>query len=380
MWIEGVPGHWILGVGCIAMVAYARLIWHWGRDWKPAKTLSGQANPEQDFRLGLLVACRNEAQRIQPLLEGLSRQDSLKIRDIWFVDDHSEDDTLKVIRQWAALQKPRGLSVVAMSAGESTGKKAALLTGMQAMPESITHVLLTDADARVDAHWMAGWHQILRQHPETALFIGEVQIESGGSWRGAVERLEFSVMMAWAASTIHRGQPANASGANLLVRRDIWASANLMADVASGDDVFLAQHLAQIGQTVRWNHALETRVKVDPTPNGFDLIQQRARWGRKSNRYPNRAAQYTALVIVTMNLWMILGVASLSMAWPILVLKVACDGWLTRRIMQTRWRALDWLVFSLLYPILVLSSVVLAWGFPRQIHWKNRPLNPARER
>lgn len=187
-------------------------------------------------------------------------------------------------------------------------------------------------------------------------------------------------MMAWAASTIQRSQPANASGANLLVRRDIWTSANLMADVASGDDVFLAQHLAQTGQTVRWNHAPETRVKVDPTSTGFDLIQQRARWGRKSNRYPNRDAQTTALVIVTMNLWMILGVASMTAAWPVLVLKVACDGWLTRRIMGTRWKFLDWMAFSLLYPILVLASVVLAWGFPRQIHWKNRPLYPAQDR
>lgn len=380
MWIEGAPSHWIVGVGCVALVAYIRLIWLWGRDWETAKKSLGQEGPGQNFRLGLLVACRNEAHRIQSLLDDLSRQDPMRIRDIWFVDDHSEDNTLEVIRQWAETQQSVGVSVVAMSAGESTGKKAALRTGMQAMPESITHVLLTDADARVDQHWMAGWHQILRQHPETALFIGEVQIESGGGWRGAVERLEFSVMMAWAASTIQRSQPANASGANLLVRRDIWTSANLMADVASGDDVFLAQHLAQTGQTVRWNHAPETRVKVDPTSTGFDLIQQRARWGRKSNRYPNRDAQTTALVIVTMNLWMILGVASMTAAWPVLVLKVACDGWLTRRIMGTRWKFLDWMAFSLLYPILVLASVVLAWGFPRQIHWKNRPLYPAQDR
>lgn len=355
----------------ILLLAYARLISHWRIIWPTPSTLNPKSSPLPPspstlFTPPILIPLRNEADRITPLLDALAEQD---VAAVWLVDDHSEDGTAGVVERWVAAHPEVELHLLT-SAG--TGKKAAIRTGMNALPGATDHVLLTDADARPGPGWLDAWGAVVTANPDIALHLGEVRIGPGAGVRGAVERVEFAAMMGWAAASARAGRPANASGANLCVRRADWLAANLREDVASGDDVFLAQHLAATGRPVAWCASEDAKIEVPPTASWAELLQQRARWGRKSNRYPDRHAQTVATIIVATNLWMI--AAAATSVWPLAIGKILLDGWLTQRVQAGRWRTQDWLAFSLLYPVVVGGSLGLAYLMPGKMQWKARPL------
>ena len=352
----------------LLLLSYGRLIWRWRNAWPaPPPPQPSPLNPNPSTPTPpLLIALRNEANRITPLLDALAEQG---IPAIWLVDDHSEDGTTEVVERWAATHPEVELHLLTST---GTGKKAAIRTGMNALPAGTEHLLLTDADAQPSAGWLAAWGAVVAANPGIALHLGEVRIGSGAGLRGGVERVEFAAMMGWAAATARTGRPANASGANLCVRRADWLAADLREDVASGDDVFLAQHLAATGRPVAWCAAEGTQIEVAPTASWSELLQQRARWGRKSNRYPDWRAQAVAGIIVATNLWMI--AAAATSLWPLAIGKVLLDGWLTQRLQGPRWRVKDWLAFSLLYPVVVGGSLGLAYLMPRKMQWKARPL------
>lgn len=368
------PDPAVLLISGALLTPYAAMVVRWWRTMERgaavgAAVASGAASGGRDISHvpHVLVACRNEAQRVLPLLDALHR--GAVPADVTLVDDGSEDGTAEGVAAWTAAHPGRVTVRVVPSAG--VGKKAALRTGFSVLPETVDHVVLTDADARPGPEWLAGWASAVAQAPEVAMWIGEVRIGLGAGARGAVERQEFAAMMAWAEASARRGRPANASGANLCVRRAAWSTADLQDDVASGDDVFLAQHLTASGADVRWWGEERSVVVVDPTPSWGALLQQRARWGRKSNRYIDRSAMATAVLVVATNVGMIVGVA--AGAWPVVGAKVLLDAVLTRRAMGARWRAWEALVFAALYPLVVVASVGLAQFFPSLIHWKGRP-------
>ena len=359
----------------LLLLSYGRLIWHWRNTWPaPSHPQTSPLKPQpstlppppSNLNPPLLIPLRNESDRITPLLDVLAGQGKPAI---WLIDDHSEDGTAEVIARWATTHPEVEVHLLT---SHGTGKKAAIRTGMNALPGTVDHVLLTDADARPGPGWLAAWGAAIAAHPQVALHLGEVRIGPGAGVRGGVERVEFAAMMGWAAATARMGKPANASGANLCVRRGDWLAADLREDVASGDDVFLAQHLAAAGRPVVWCAAEGTKIEVAPTANWSELLQQRARWGRKSNRYPDWRAQAVAGIIVATNLWMI--AAAATSLWPLAIGKVVLDGWLTQRLQGPRWRVKDWLAFSLLYPVVVVGSLGLAYLMPGKMQWKARPL------
>ena len=366
---------WTFDLGMALALVYLWVVSSWRRPHpSPTPTPSPFQSP-----FSVIVACRNETARLDGLLDGLASQ-TLRPQSILFVDDNSTDGTAEKLRAWAAAHPELNAQIIS-SAGD--GKKAALATGFAALPEPVTHVLLTDADALPGNDWCAGWGATIAAHSETALFIGEVRIAEGAGWRGAVERTEWVAMMNWAAATTERGRPANASGANLMVRREAWLSANLRGEWASGDDVFLAQTLAQSNPTaVRWAADPRTATQVPPAGNWRELVAQRARWGRKSVAYPDRAAAATAALVVAMNLAMF--PAALAGAWPVLAVKALADFAATRRNASNPSPSLSpspspsLSPFLLSFPFVVAAALIQAYVLPRTVRWKGRPVTKSR--
>ena len=370
---------WTFDLGMALALVYLWVVSSWRRP-SPSPTPIQSPTPTPTptpSPFSVIVACRDEATRLDGLLDGLANQ-TLHPQSILFIDDGSTDGTAEKLRTWAAAHPECNAKVIASN---GSGKKAALAMGFAALPENATHVLLTDADALPGPQWCTGWASTIAAHPETQLFIGDVEIAAGGGWRGAVERVEWVAMMNWAASTAAKGRPANASGANLLVKREAWLGANLKGEWASGDDVFLAQSLAKASPgAVRWADDPRTKTQVPPAGSWRELVAQRARWGRKSVAYPDRAAGATAALIVVMNLAMF--PAALAGAWPVLAVKALADFAATRRPPSkpspspSPFPSL--FPFLLSFPFVVATAILQAYVLPGTLRWKGRAVGKSR--
>jgi dolichol-phosphate mannosyltransferase len=97
--------------------------------------------------VSVIVPTLNEADRIQPCLEGLSRQ-SYEVREILVVDSHSEDGTGELVKQAARLDPRFRLVNDDPLPADWVGRPWALHNGFGLMAEESTWFLSLDADTQ----------------------------------------------------------------------------------------------------------------------------------------------------------------------------------------------------------------------------------------
>lgn len=97
--------------------------------------------------VSVIVPTLNEAERIQPCLEGLSRQ-SYEVREILVVDSHSEDGTGELVKQAALLDPRFRLMTDDPLPPDWVGRPWALHNGFGLMAEESTWFLSLDADTQ----------------------------------------------------------------------------------------------------------------------------------------------------------------------------------------------------------------------------------------
>ncbi len=107
------------------------------------------ASPSGDLlgAVSVIVPTLNEAERIQPCLEGLSRQ-SYEVREILVVDSHSEDGTGALVKQAARLDPRFRLVTDDPLPADWVGRPWALHNGFGLMAEESTWFLSLDADTQ----------------------------------------------------------------------------------------------------------------------------------------------------------------------------------------------------------------------------------------
>ena len=212
-------GEWVIGLYCVLMLFYA--IGEWRLQVRGAR-----GREERLPSVSLLVALRNEQHQVEGLLEAVMGQDYPDYECV-LIDDHSDDDTLARLQAYAGSDRIRVLE----SAGK--GKKAALLTGLQAARGR--YLLTTDADCRMGRSWMRSMVQSALQQ-RADMVIGPVRMEGH-----ALPSLEYLSLSAVTAGSAALGHPVLCSGANLLTAREAYVrvASELQLDEASGDDQFL---------------------------------------------------------------------------------------------------------------------------------------------
>ena len=317
----------------------------------------------QTPRVSVVVPLRNEEAQVESLVQCLLQQDYTDYECI-LVDDHSTD------RTWERLQACCDARIRVLSA-RAEGKKAALLTGVQAAQGG--YVLTTDADCRMDADWLRSMVQTALQQ-DAGLVIGPVRME--GMPLAALEYLSLSAVT---AGTAGLGHPVMCSGANLLVRREAWlqAAAKLEWSEAGGDDQFLLGALKASGVPVAYAGHRESLVRTK-TPVGVgEFLSQRARWAGKSRRYKDAGMLATA-ILVLLTQCVLLGAVGWMWVDPrigwLWLPVAAANGmvlWPAARFFRQE-RLLYWFpVAQVLYPCYVLA-VLIRLLIPNQ--WKDRKI------
>ena len=166
-----------------------------------------------------------------------------------------------------------------------------------------------------------------------------------------IERLqviEYAALQSLTIRSAKRGKAIMCSGANLLVRRDVWLEAepHLHFDIPSGDDMFLLEYCKHSGKRIRVEDDPRFIATIEALPTLSALMRQRSRWAGKAPHYTDKdIRRYGALVTLAL---------LLQAVCPPLVLLYLPFEW---RLARTG-RPAEVLLLALVYPYYALAALL----------------------
>ena len=171
--------------------------------------------------------------------------------------------------------------------------------------------------------------------------------------------IEYTALQALTIRTAKRGRAILCSGANLIVRRDVWLEAepHLHPEIPSGDDMFLLEYCKCTGRKIAVSEAENMTATVTAQPTLRALLRQRMRWAGKAPHYTDADIRRAgALVTVAL---------VLQLLNPLFVLI-----WLPLEynlIRDKGFAPLDIVLLALIYPYYAL--IALIGGLLHQQRW-----------
>ena len=171
--------------------------------------------------------------------------------------------------------------------------------------------------------------------------------------------IEYAALQQLTIRTAKRGRAILCSGANLIVRRDVWLEAepHLHPEIPSGDDMFLLEYCKCTGRKIAVSEAENMTATVTAQPTLRALLRQRMRWAGKAPHYTDADIRRAgALVTVAL---------VLQLLNPLFVLI-----WLPLEynlIRDNGFASLDIVLLALIYPYYAL--IALIGGLLHQQRW-----------
>jgi biofilm PGA synthesis N-glycosyltransferase PgaC len=260
-------------------------------------------------RLSLVIALRNEAENLPALLNDIEQQTYPS--DLWeilFVNDHSEDNSLNLLRAFQASRSKHNVRIIE---AKGEGKKQALLEGIKQAEGTL--IVSTDADCRLPQSWLTRMVSFYEQN-KPIMILGLVAYRDEQNLLQNLFSLDFLSLVASGAGSMAMHLPLMGNGANLAFEKDAFLEAGAEAQhqhYASGDDVFLIHYLfKKYGkQSVQFLKNKESIITTPPPRRWCDFIQQRIRWGSKAKGYQLLWPLQVALAVFLLNTLLVLTLA-----------------------------------------------------------------------
>jgi biofilm PGA synthesis N-glycosyltransferase PgaC len=326
--------------------------------------------------ISVIIALRNESAQMKDLAENLSLLDYPADKfEIIFVDDHSEDESLVLLKQYS-FPNSRHLNLPP----DSFGKKAALKVGVEKAKGEIC--LFTDADCRMSKNWLKEYNSFYQIKGKPDLIIGLVDIFPAKSFIQKIFRIDFLSLILSSAGAAAIKHPVMCNGANLAVKRNEYLKLNsLQPELASGDDVFLLHRMKHLQKNIEVLNSNDS-LALTPAPANFkEFLKQRARWGSKAPHYNDFDTIQLSLVVLFTNLLLlgglIAGIVSSSMELAVIgfLIKFSADTFLFlsgNRFFRLGANLLLIPLLEFFYPIYILIMAILIIKKP--FDWKGRKL------
>ncbi|RZA02742.1 MAG: glycosyltransferase [Sphingobacteriaceae bacterium] len=253
-------------------------------------------------KVTVLIAARNEAERIHYTIEDILAQDYPKhLTEIIIVDDHSTDSTAEIISTYA----DRGVILLQLNEAEplNSYKKKAIAKAIGISTGDF--MVTTDADCRMGSKWLSsivGFYET----EQLVMISSPVSYFEERSLFERMQTLEFSYLIGVGAAFIGHNRASTCNGANFAYRKDVFYEVGGFSgidDLASGDDELLLQKVAvrypkrigflKLRKAIVYTHAKHTLK---------EFLQQRRRWASKSTKYKDKKIVALAVSIWLFNL------------------------------------------------------------------------------
>lgn len=249
-------------------------------------------------KVSVLIAARNEAESIHLTIEDIINQNyPADLFELIIVDDHSTDDTSKIIASYA----DSGVKLIQLNEKEALNsykKKAIALAITQAEGELI---VATDADCRMGKNWLINIVGLYQEKNFNLISAPVVYFQEKSLFE-RLQTLEFLYLIGLGAAGIGNKMPTTCNGANLAYKKEVFfelGGFKGIDDLASGDDeLFLHKVAKAYPSTIGFLKSYEACVFTHAKPTIKEFIQQRKRWASKSVKYKDKK-----LISFVVSLW-----------------------------------------------------------------------------
>jgi len=282
--------------GALAVLILYALLIGWG--WRKGRRQVPAPNRDEIPPISVVVAARNEAETLPPLLDALDAQTHPSC-EVVIVDDASTDDTAALAEQWAADR--RHATLVRVPDPTPPRKKNALTAGIEAATHDV--LAFTDADCRPPPDWLS----VLAAHHagtnEDCVLVGYSPLRGSGLL-GAFSRYETLVAGIYTVAAIGWSRPYMAVGRNLSYPRSVFEAVDGFASInksMSGDDDLFVQAIHH--QTSIPVHAVlddRTFVPTDGPASWHDWWRQRRRHVSAGRHYDGTVGVHLTLLHVSL--------------------------------------------------------------------------------
>lgn len=277
----------------LTLCIYACLISWFIVGWRKTKEFIEDENTDKNSKATIVVACKNEAQKLPHLLQALANQSNQNFQLI-LVDDNSTDNSFEIMQ----LSKEFSDMLILKSTG--IGKKQALKTGIEQASNEL--IITTDADCLPVSTWLQSIYAFHNQY-NPDLIIGPVEIKSPTTFFESLQQLEFQTLIASGAGAAGNNQAIMCNGANLAFHKSDWlAHYNaIKPHLQSGDDVFLLHTLKHEGRNIQFLKSKKAMVFTSACSTLKQFYKQRKRWASKAPSYSDTTTIIVALIILGVN-------------------------------------------------------------------------------
>lgn len=257
--------------------------------WQRMKTPKYHLQGRKDHQfISVIVVGRNEAQHIESCLRSIANTKYPPDKfEILFVDDHSEDNTLKLVTSLSIDQlKILELAKDTHSDDINSFKKRAIRFALRHAEGEL--IVCTDADCVVPIQWLP-YIDYSMQQALIRMLVMPIRFEEPISILGRFQSLDMMATMAFTGYGIKNGLFYSANGANLAFRKELYETVDTNDKYASGDDLFLVQAISdRYPDGVKFLKSKQVIVQTTAERSWTLLGQQRRRWAAKSSGYASR--------------------------------------------------------------------------------------------
>ncbi len=376
-------------------LAYAGLMLVYGRGWRALPEWVAPTDFVPKMAISVIIPARNEADNIGGGLDAiLGGHYPSELLEIIVVDDHSEDATPDIVRDFAvrfpAVRLLQLADFITPNEQQGAFKKKALEVAIARAKGEI--MVTTDADCVFGPDWLRLVASVFELAPKPVqLLTAPVVFHHDQNLLQRFQTLDFLGLMGITGAGIHYKFQRMGNGANLAYRKQIFEEMNGFAgneNHASGDDMFLIQKVAaQYPDGIFFLKNKAATVFTEAKSDWPSFLQQRLRWGTKNAALPEWPVRL-ALASVFLFCWSIIfNVLALPFALPIkigmslrsilifqLALKVTADylflGMMCRYF--GRRDLLRWFWPSFFLHTVYIAGVGTASLFFKKFEWKGR--------
>lgn len=337
----------------------------------------------------IVIPLRNEEKRIQKLFDELVSQDHKNAYEIFFIDDHSTDNTITLLQHLIVPPQSSAKIQILTLANNEFGKKAALKKAFSVAKGE--WIISVDADTYHDAKWL---NTISTHCHDMDLLILPVLIKPGKGFLNFLEQTEYEYLQALAEASQNINYPVLANGANLAIRSDayrLFINPAKFDKYASGDDTLLLDDFFLAKAKIKYVYDSNAITYTDSSNHWYFYVHQRLRWNSKNKAYQSQHFYVVGvwflignLAVLSSLLWSFFSLQGLIMLILILVFKsifelIFIRKWKKLMRMPDPVRSInkqsDWwrLGVLLIYPFIFLALLFLNYIISPQ--WKGRTIN-----
>ena len=252
-------------------------------------------------QVSILIAARNEADKIHHTIDDILAQNYPKhLFELIIVDDHSTDDTAKIINSYSL----RGVKLIVLNESETLNsyKKKAISKAINLASGEL--IITTDADCRMGENWLSTIVNYFEENDFNLISSPVIFFEEKSLFE-RLQTLEFLFLIGLGAAGIGNKMPSTCNGANLAYKKSVFLILDGFKgidDLASGDDeLFLHKVSHAYPGSIGFCKCADAVVYTHAKPTLKEFIQQRKRWASKSVKYKDKKIMFLAIAIWLFN-------------------------------------------------------------------------------